>query len=222
MRATANPDFKPRIVRRRNSTGTRAAILGAAERIFAEAGLAGARTQSIATAAGVNKAMLYYYFKSKRGLYRAVLGANVKELHRQLEEVFAARGSARTLLLDYVSRHFDFIAARPYYPRLFQRLAMAGDRSVERIIRSHFVPLYRGLTELIERGMRAGEFRTLDARHTAISVVALTVFYFGAAPLVGRIRGIDVFTESEQAQRKEEVLKFLRYALYTEPGGPGR
>jgi TetR/AcrR family transcriptional regulator len=221
MKTTARANPKRPTARRRDSAGTRAAILGAAERIFADAGLAGARTQSIAAAAGVNKAMLHYYFKSKRGLYRAVLEANVVELHRQLDEVFAARGSDRILLLDYVSRHFDFIVARPYYPRLFQRLAMAGDRSVERIIRVHLAPIYRALTELIEHGMRAGEFRVLDPRHTAISVVALTVFYFGAAPLVGRIGGIDVFTDSEHAQRKEEVLQFLRYALFTEPGGAG-
>jgi TetR/AcrR family transcriptional regulator len=219
MKATASSHIRPRTARRRDSAGTRTAILGAAERIFAEAGLAGARTQTIAAAAGVNKAMLHYYFKSKRGLYRAVLEANVKELHRQMDEVFAAAGSDRTLLLDYVSRHFDFIAARPYYPRLFQRLAMAGDRSVERIIRVHLAPIYRALTELIEHGVRSGEFRPLDPRHTAISVVALTVFYFGAAPLVGRIRRIDVNTDSEQAQRKEEVLRFLRYALFNEPGG---
>ena len=52
---------------------TRAAILEAAEGIFAEVGLAGARIDAIAGAAGINKAMLYYYFKSKEGLYRAVL-----------------------------------------------------------------------------------------------------------------------------------------------------
>ena len=54
------------------SLDTRAAILAAAEQIFAKAGLDGARTDAIAAAAGVNKALLYYYFKSKDGLYEAV------------------------------------------------------------------------------------------------------------------------------------------------------
>src|SRR5260370_17531085 len=52
---------------------SRAAILKAAVREFAQEGVAGARTEAIARSAGVNKALLYYYFKDKEALYRAVL-----------------------------------------------------------------------------------------------------------------------------------------------------
>ena len=204
-------------VRHHDSAETQRIILKAAERIFAEAGMAGARTDAIAAAAGVNKAMLYYYFKSKEGLYRAVLEANVEEFHRRAEEVLASRGSAGTLLLKYVSSHFDFIGARPYYPRLFQRLVMAGDRSVDRIVKTHFIPISRRVIELIKDGVRSGELRALDARHTAISLVALTVFYFNAAPMVRKIGGVDAFDSAEQAQRKEEVLRFIRFALFRNP-----
>ena len=202
---------------RRDSSRTRATILSAAEKIFAEAGLAGARTDAIAAAAGVNKAMLYYYFKSKDGLYRAVLEANVEEFHRGAEAVLASGKSAGAILLDYVGHHFSFIGARPYYARLFQRLMMTGDRSVVRIIRLHFVPLFRKLVTLIEHGVRSREFRTLDARHTAISLVALLVFYFNAAPMAQKIGHIDVFDRAQQALRKKEVLKFIRYAMFTNP-----
>jgi TetR/AcrR family transcriptional regulator len=208
---------RQRHLHRRDSLRTRATILAAAERIFAEAGLAGARTDAIAAAAGVNKAMLYYYFKSKDGLYRAVLEANVEEFHRGAEEVLASEGSAGSIVLHYVGHHFSFIGARPYYARLFQRLMMAGDRSVERIIKLHFVPLFRRLAALIERGVQSGEFRPLDARHTAISLVALLVFYFNAAPMAQKIGNIDVFDRAQQALRKKEVLKFIRYALFTNP-----
>lgn len=201
----------------RNSAATRATILAAAERIFAESGLAGARTDAIAAAAGVNKAMLYYYFKSKDRLYRAVLLANVEEFHRQAEEVLSSGGSAGSIVLRYVGNHFDFIGARPYYARLFQRLMMAGDRSVDIIIRTHFAPLSARLIDLIERGVRTGEFHALDARHTAISLVALTVFYFNAAPMARKISNVDVFDPAQQAQRKQEVLRFIRYALFRNP-----
>lgn len=215
-----NPQIRKRrqsSLRRRDSSRTRATILTAAEKIFAEAGLAGARTDAIAAAAGVNKAMLYYYFKSKDGLYRAVLEANVEEFHRGAEDVLASGKSAGSILLDYVGHHFSFIGARPYYARLFQRLMMTGDRSVERIIRLHFVPLFRRLVALIERGVQSREFRPLDARHTAISLVALLVFYFNAAPMAQKIGNIDVFGRAQQALRKREVLKFIRYALFTNP-----
>jgi len=70
--------------RRARSAETRAAILSAAEQVFAKAGLAGARTDDIAAAAGVNKALLYYYFKSKRGLYEAVLDDHFREFNRRV------------------------------------------------------------------------------------------------------------------------------------------
>ena len=64
-------------VRRMGSRGqpeeSRAAILQAAAQEFAEHGIAGARTDAIARAARVNKALLYYYFKDKETLYGAVL-----------------------------------------------------------------------------------------------------------------------------------------------------
>lgn len=208
---------KLRVVRPRNRAGTRRAILRAAERIFADVGLAGARTEAIAAAAGVNKAMLYYYFKSKAGVYSAVLEEQVDEFHRRALTILSSHGTPGDILLRYVSNHFDFIGARPYYPRLFQRLIMTGDRRVERIIKKHFVPLSKRLLALIQRGMRSGEFRSFDIQHTAMSLVALTVFYFNAAPIVRMIGGIDVYAKAEQSRRKEEVLKFIRYALFTHP-----
>jgi len=206
-----------RETRTHNSSETRTAILKSAERIFADAGLAGARINAIAAAAGVNKAMLYYYFKSKEGLYRAVLKANIEEFHRLGEAVLSGPGSAGAIVLRYVNHHFDFLGGRPYYSRLFQRLIMAGDRNVDRLITKHFVPLSRRLVALIERGVQTGEFRALDPRHTAISLVALTVFFFNAAPMARKIGNIDVFDSAQQAGRKEEVLKFIRFALFTTP-----
>ena len=75
--------------------------------------MAGARTDAIAAAAGVNKALLYYYFKSKESLYEAVVEDHFSEFNRQALEVLAAPGPARAVLLRYVSLHFDFISAQP-------------------------------------------------------------------------------------------------------------
>src|ERR1700721_505653 len=98
---------KPRPIRRQQrSAGTRAAILAAAASIFADSGLAGARTDAIAAAAGVNKALLYYYFKSKEHLYEAVVEDHFGEFNRQALEVLTTPGSARAILLRYVSMHF--------------------------------------------------------------------------------------------------------------------
>ncbi len=69
--------------RSRNAEHSREAILNAAVREFAQEGVAGARTDEIAHAAGVNKALLYYYFKDKEGLYGAVLDFTFTGLREQ-------------------------------------------------------------------------------------------------------------------------------------------
>src|SRR5438132_309880 len=94
---------------RKDSEQTRAVILATAGRIFAETGLAGARTDVIAKTAGVNKALLYYYFKSKESLYEAVVEDHFRRFNEQALALLNSKGSARDVLLRYVSLHFDFI-----------------------------------------------------------------------------------------------------------------
>src|SRR5450755_4670120 len=98
-------------------------ILAAAEQQFAAQGMAGARTDVIASAAHANKAMLYYYFGDKRRLHRAVL----ENLFRQLRGTYAAPRkelSPRERLRALVIGYFDFLATHPNYPRLVQRESM--------------------------------------------------------------------------------------------------
>jgi TetR/AcrR family transcriptional regulator len=197
-----------------DSARTRAAILRAAERIFAEVGEAGARTETIAAAAGVNKAMLHYYFGSKEGLYRAVLDEHLKQFHRQAVEVLSSRGPASAILLRYIGMHFDFISVRPYYSRLFIRMAMSGDKDFQRLIRRYLAPLSRKLVALIERGVRSGEFNALDSEHAAISLIGLTVFYFSVVRVVA---GADPYQKASLARRRREVFKFIRYAMFKNP-----
>ena len=203
--------------RHRDSVETRATILKAAEQIYAEYGLAGARTDAIAAAAGVNKALLYYYFKSKEGLYQAVVGSQVREFQQQAREVLSAKGPAGPILLRYVSYHFDFIGTHPHYPRIFQRMMMEGDRALERMIREHSIPLKKLLVALLARGMKSGEFRRLNKAHTIVSIAGLTAHYFNIAPAFRVITGQDPYSKANLATRKAEVLKFIRYALFRNP-----
>ena len=131
--------------RHHNSAETREAILEAAERIFGDEGLEGARTEAIAAAAGVNKALLYYYFQSKDGLYRAVLEGYLADFNRQALEVLSSEGSARSLLLRYINLHFDFIGAHRHHGPLFQRMLMADEKTWVRVAREHGLPRLKAL-----------------------------------------------------------------------------
>jgi TetR/AcrR family transcriptional regulator len=159
------------------SLETRATILAAAEQVFAKAGLDGARIDAIADAAGVNKALLYYYFKSKGGLYEAVMEDHFREFNHRALAVLGGRERASDVLLRYVSLYFDFISTRRRYAALYQQLMTTRGRPLERLVRKYFVPRNAAFNKLLERGIRAGEFRRTDAHHTAMSIVSLIVSY---------------------------------------------
>ena len=205
--------------RRRDSAESRAAILRAAERLYAEHGLGGARTEAIAEAAGVNKALLFYYFRSKEGLYQAVIGSQLREFGRRARGVLSAKGPAAPILLRYVSDHFDFIGTHPCYPRIFQRMMMDGDRTLVRMIREHSIPLKKVLQALLLRGMKSGEFRRLNPEHTLVSIAGLTAHYFNIAPAIRALTGKDPYQKTNLARRKAEVLAFIRYAVLRDPEG---
>lgn len=205
--------------RTNGSPETRATILHAAEHIFAEQGLAGARTDAIAAAAGVNKALIYYYFKSKDALYLAVVEEHLKDFSQRALAILSGDQRVQEKLLSYVSMHFDFIAARKDYPRLFQRFMMAGEHPFMRVRKKYFIPVAKRLQAVIDEGVRNGELYASDSTHTAISLVALTVFYFSAAPMLKAVGTIkDPYKKVQLAKRKTEVLNFIRRALFQDSG----
>ena len=98
---------------------SQAAILRAAVAEFGEHGIAGARTDAIARAARVNKALLYYYFEDKDALYEAVLDHVFSGLRDRLMPVLESDLEPREKLLEYAGRYFDYIAANPRFPFRF-------------------------------------------------------------------------------------------------------
>lgn len=212
--------IKTRRSQEARSDESRAKILAAAERAFARDGLAGARTDAIAAAAGLNKALLYYYFKSKEGLYEAVIEEHLREFNERAFAILTAPGSARVLLLRYVNLHFDYISQRHWHAALFQQLIMKGGKPPERLFRKYILPRSEMLRQLLERGIRAGELRKIDPFHTTISLAALIVFYFSAAPMLQLIGDLDPYAPANLKRRKQEVLDFIRHGLFVNPDIP--
>src|SRR6202163_2661834 len=175
--------FNPRSVipRRMGSRGqpeeSRAAILQAAAKEFAEHGIAGARTDAIAHEAGVNKALLYYYFKDKETLYGAVLDNAFSGLKATVFRVLDSDLPPREKIMAYVGAYFDFIASNQTYPRLMQREMMRAregqSQHIEKVIKSHIQPIFVRVGELMRQGIAAGEFRPVNPAHFIPSIVAM-------------------------------------------------
>ena len=189
-------------------------ILAAAEQIFAQRGLAGARTDEIAAAAHANKAMLYYYFGDKQRLYHAVIENLFSQLRNSILPSRPASNSPRGQLLAYVNGYFDFVSTHPNYPRIVQREVMQSGPQLQWIVQEYFRPFHRRLSRAIEEGIAAGEIQPVDPNNTVFSIIAITVFYFAAAPVVSRVLGRDALRPQAVAARKRAVLDFLERALF--------
>jgi TetR/AcrR family transcriptional regulator len=197
--------------RRRPDTVQR--ILRAAEENFAVRGLAGARIGAIARAARVNKALLYYYFSSKEELHRFTLATLFRQLREQTLAAMGRPGSPREQLLRYINSYFDFMVAHPNYPRLFERELMSEEPRLVGLVQEHLRPLHRRLTAVIRAGIAAGEFRRVDPQHTLFSLVAMTVFYFAAAPVLTQLWHTDPLAPRRVAARRRAILDFVQHAL---------
>ncbi|HLV88873.1 MAG TPA: TetR/AcrR family transcriptional regulator [Candidatus Sulfotelmatobacter sp.] len=197
---------------------SRAAILDAAAREFADHGVAGARTDAIAKEAGVNKALLYYYFKDKETLYGAVLDDAFSGLKDTVFRVLDGAAPPREKILSYVSAYFDFIAANRLYPRLMQREMMRAREGqsphIEKIVKAYIQPIFVRVSQVLREGTASGEFRAVDPVHFVPSMVAMIVFYFSSAPMMQKIVGFNPLTPERIAERRAAVLDFISAALF--------
>jgi len=197
---------------------SRAAILDAAVREFSREGVAGARTDSIARAARVNKALLYYYFGDKEGLYNAVLDQVFGGLLAAVEEVLSRDLPPKEKIIAYARTHFDYIANHPLYPRIVQGEMMSASRGraprLERIAKQYFRPVFAGLAGVLQQGQARGEFRAVDPMHFIPSMLAMIVFYFTNAPVMRMVTGRDPFLPEFVAQRRAAVVDFISAALF--------
>jgi TetR/AcrR family transcriptional regulator len=200
---------------------SRAAILKAAVNEFAENGIAGARTDAIARAAHVNKALLYYYFKDKEAIYQAVLDQVFTGLRDEVVPMLEGDLPPRQKVLNYLGAYFDYIAANPRIPRVVQGewVRTGGNRTgqMQRVAREYFRPIYLKLAEVLREGIAAGEFRPINPMHFIPSMVAIIVFYFSAAPVIKTLIQADPLAPEHIAERRAFVLDFISAALFTRP-----
>ncbi len=198
---------------------TRARILHAALHEFAAEGVEGARTDAIARAAGVNKALLYYYFHNKEALYGAALDQVFSGLAAAVGEALDRDLPPREKVLAWARAHFDYIASEPIYPRVVLREMMragrAGSPHIRRIAQKYLRPIQKRLMELFREGISRGAFRSVDAQHFVVSVVAMNVFYFSSAPMLRQMLRDDPLSRERVAQRRAAVLDTISAALFT-------
>ena len=197
---------------------TRARILDAAIGEFSENGLAGARTEHIAEAAGVNKALLYYYFRGKEALYAASLEAVAERAVASSMAAIGGERSAGERLVRFALNHFDRIHSQRAFQSLMQqelmRLQQGEENALTPLVENVFRPMMVRLKELLDEGMRTGELVQADQWQMMYAALGANVFYFLSGPVMGLLRGENLFERKALQARRKAAAEYLGQTVF--------
>jgi AcrR family transcriptional regulator len=199
--------------------GSEQRILDAADAVFVRRGTDGARMQEIAEEAGVNKALLHYYYRTKDGLAQAVFRRVASAFMPVIIETMASDLSLEAKAEKVVQHYLEVFARRPYLPGYLisevthhpDRLpplfaAIAGTQIKKRVLTK--------LAQQIDERVRAGTLAPIAPEQFLVNIISLCVFPFAARPIIMVALGLDAKGfERFIAQRREALPPFVARAL---------
>jgi AcrR family transcriptional regulator len=189
---------------------TMAEILAVATQEFAQKGLAGARIDEIAERTRTSKRMIYYYFESKEGLYVAVLEEAYRRVRATEADLHLDDLAPEAALRRLVEFTFDHHAGNEDYIRLVmnENINRAQFLAQSKSIQGMNVPALQAITQLYERGVKLGIFRTgLAAIDIHATISALSFFNVSNRHTFGTIFKLDTTSPAATARRKEQVIE---------------
>lgn len=200
-----SPKSRPRV-----RGESRAALCAAAAKAFATRGFDGAGVDEIAAAAGVNKAMLYYHFKSKRGLYTAVLADMFGAVAALVADIQASGAPPRAQLEAFVDAIATAAGERPHFPSIWLRELADEGRHLD----PSLVPVVRGILEvlagILANGRAAGTFRPVHPLLVQFGIIGPLLVFLASAP--ARARLLDREPRSLPALATDTVVAHIKAA----------
>ena len=193
---------------------TESNILNAAKTIFQSKGMDGARMQEIADEAGINKALLHYYFRSKQLLFEAVFKSAFSLLAPQLNNILNSDDSLNNKIKNFTKNYISFIIKHPYLPNFIINELNRNPEFVQKLIsEKHFPNIEKFKIQIIEN-IEKGKIIPIKPEQLFINIMALNILPFIAAPLLkGFLKISDKNYNQLMEERTTEVSNFIINAL---------
>jgi AcrR family transcriptional regulator len=203
--------------RSRDADRSQLAILASARDEFSQRGLAGARMDSIAERAGLNKRLIYYYFGSKDDLFLAVLEGTYADIRQAEQRLHLEDLEPVEAVRRLVSFTWNYHLEHPEFITLLnsENLHRAVHLKRSKRIQEMNSPLIKLLDEVLDRGRRGGVFRDgIDPVQLYISIASLCYFYLSNNDTLSTIFGRDLRAPKAMAQRLSHMTDLvLGYVL---------
>lgn len=162
----------------------RAQILAAAEQLFAERGLTGVAIREIASEAGVNGAMIHYYFGNKDGLYEAIIENAASKVRALIADATGSKGAVKERLTGFVNAYAEYIFTHPNLARILSREMLSGGQHMTKVLQKYLPMNYGMLRETMSEGVRRGEMRKIDVDLTPVSLIGMILIFQFIRPLI--------------------------------------
>ena len=210
------------MVKKIKTESTEEQILDAAQEVFLKKGNDGTRMQEIADKAGINKALLHYYYRSKQKLFEAVFKMAFKNFFPKIQTHFTSEKPLLEKLDAFVDMYMSILQKNPYIPAFVIHEINRNSDSVTNLFGELLTDnkfKSEGMIELlskqIEEEVKAGKIRMVDPRQLMVSIISLCVFPFVAKPI---ITGIILGGEKDKykifiEERKSFVKEFIKNAI---------
>jgi TetR/AcrR family transcriptional regulator len=183
-------------------------ILDAAERVFADFGFRGATTEQIAQEAGLPKANIHYYFKTKSNIYREVLKNILKDWMKAASTFEACNDPAEALRI-YITAKMQFSRKRPFGSRVWAREIMSGAPVIEQFLGTTLKAWVKQRVAIIRDWSEAGEINPVDPEALLYMIWAATQHYADFERQIMILNNGQKMTEAQYSERTEELITLI-------------
>ncbi|MCG8699089.1 MAG: TetR/AcrR family transcriptional regulator [Bacteroidales bacterium] len=190
-------------------------ILDAARIVFYKKGMHGTRMQEIANTAGINKALLHYYFRSKEKLYHRILEDAVGMLASGIREAALGKGSFLDKIKLIIKVYGETFSEHPYLPSFFLNEMNQNPDFLKDLILEKSNIDFEPFFQQIIMEMEQGRINYTNPLHLFINVLAIIIFPYAAKPLVSQIMNekMGVNYDILMKGRDEAVFEFIKNAI---------
>jgi AcrR family transcriptional regulator len=193
---------------------TEQAILKAAKQIFIRKGMDGARMQEIANEAGINKALLHYYFRSKDKLFEAILQDAFLKFIPDIMEMLQSDLPLFKKIEIFAGKYIDAFTENPFIPGFILHELSRDPSKIASMVKNSGVRPETFISQ-INKEIEAGSIVPIDPHHLIVNILSMCIFPFAARPIL-----LNVLFRNDPdawagfiAQRKKEVPEFIINAI---------
>jgi AcrR family transcriptional regulator len=204
------------MVKEKRDNQTEKCILEAAIKVFTQKGYA-ARMDDIAKEAGINRALLHYYFRSKDKMFDLIFGQKVTEFFSGHEKILFSEKKLEEVIRGMIIHEITLTAANPYLPLfILQELQQSPDRLLRHAQKAGMSPsiVMKRFSILVKEAIAEKRIREIEASQLLINIMSLCIYPFAAKPVIKAFLEVDdKGFDKVMLQRIDEISEFVMHSL---------